>query len=162
MAMSPDEQSVYKSSVENPSFMTRQQWVIAGYAVADTPRILSASSCAFGKNKVALRPSRKMGGPPIRGLPEIGINVRKSGQPDLRCPRRRARGRDIWRTPNSLLLTTRPGETGGSIKPVEVCLARPASGPGSRHVRILRNTRRAASGRAEAGRCGRSTAGALC
>jgi hypothetical protein len=34
MAMSPDEQTVYKSSVDNLSFMKRQQWVIAGYAVA--------------------------------------------------------------------------------------------------------------------------------
>jgi hypothetical protein len=58
MAMSLDERSVYKSSVENPSFMKRQQCVIAGYAVADTPRILSASSCAFGTNKPALRPSK--------------------------------------------------------------------------------------------------------
>jgi hypothetical protein len=38
------------------------------------------------------RPSRRMGRPPISGLPEIGINVRKSGKPDLRCSRRRARG----------------------------------------------------------------------
>jgi hypothetical protein len=34
MAMSPDEQTVYKSIVENLSFMRRQQWAIAGYAVA--------------------------------------------------------------------------------------------------------------------------------
>jgi hypothetical protein len=34
MAMSPDEQIVYKSSVENLSFMRRQQWLILGYAVA--------------------------------------------------------------------------------------------------------------------------------
>jgi hypothetical protein len=79
MAMSPDEQSVYKSSVENPSFMTRQQWVIAGYAVADTPRILSASSCALGTNKLALRPS--IDGPPIRGL--IGIKCAQVGSTRL-------------------------------------------------------------------------------
>ena len=35
------------------------------------------------------------GGPPISGLPEIGINVRKSGKSDLRCSRRRARGCEI-------------------------------------------------------------------
>ena len=34
MAMSPDEQTVYKNIVEKLSFMKRQQGVIAGYAVA--------------------------------------------------------------------------------------------------------------------------------
>src|SRR5712691_600311 len=51
-----------------------------------------ASTCATEKHNVASRPSRRMGRPPISGLPEIGINVRKSGKPDLRCSRRRARG----------------------------------------------------------------------
>jgi hypothetical protein len=34
MAMSPDEQAVYKNMVENLSFMKRQQWLITGYTVA--------------------------------------------------------------------------------------------------------------------------------
>jgi len=34
MAMSPDEQTIYKSIVANLPFMRRQQGVIAGYAVA--------------------------------------------------------------------------------------------------------------------------------
>jgi hypothetical protein len=33
MAMSPDEQTVYNGSLDNLSFMRRQQWAIAGYAV---------------------------------------------------------------------------------------------------------------------------------
>jgi hypothetical protein len=34
MAMSPDEQTVFKNSADNLSFMRRQQWAITGYAVA--------------------------------------------------------------------------------------------------------------------------------
>jgi hypothetical protein len=67
MAMSPDEQSVYKSSVENLSFMKRRQWVIAGYAVA------------FGTNKHSAATVSKNRRPPISGLPKIGVKRAQVG-----------------------------------------------------------------------------------
>jgi hypothetical protein len=79
----------------------------------------------LGTNKPALRPSRKMAATDP-GLPDIGINVRKSGQPDLpmcKTPRTRlrhlanpklpaphheaGRNRRVHQTGRSLLSTTR-------------------------------------------------------
>ena len=46
-----------------------------------------------------------------RVYPRSGINVRKSGKPDLRCSRRRARGYVISE-PKVRLLTMRPEASG--------------------------------------------------
>ena len=50
------------------------------------------------------------GGHRSRVYPRSTSNVRKSGKPDLRCSRRRARGCGIRIGPESRLVTMRPGE----------------------------------------------------
>jgi hypothetical protein len=76
------------------------------------------------------------GGPPISGLPEIGIkcahsglpeigiNVRKSGKPDLRCSRRRARGCGIYVDSRLRLLTMRAERSRVCVKLIGIRFSR--------------------------------------
>src|SRR4029450_1313597 len=71
-----------------------------------------ASTCAAEKRNRRVAPvSKRMGGHRSRVYPRSASNARKSGRPDFRCSRRRARGCGIWRGLRSRLLTTRPGGT---------------------------------------------------
>src|SRR5882762_10596064 len=62
------------------------------------------------------------GGHRSRVYPRSASNVRKSGRPDLRCSRRRARGCEIWRT----ILPAPHHEAGidrGCIKLIGICFS---------------------------------------
>src|SRR6266705_3667340 len=67
-----------------------------------------ANTCAFGTYRHSVAPVSKDGvAHRSRVYPTSASNVRKSGKPDLRCSRRRARGCGIRVGPRLRLLTMR-------------------------------------------------------